>query len=45
MKRTITVNRNIDVWKEIDGFPGYEISRDGRVWSNKTNKFLRGGMK
>ncbi len=44
MTKTITVNRNIDVWKEIEGFPGYEISRDGRVWSNINNIFLKPGI-
>ena len=26
--------------KDIPTFPGYEITKDGRVWSNKTNKWL-----
>lgn len=27
--------------KPILNFPGYEITKDGRIWSNKTNKWLR----
>ena len=27
--------------KPIPGYPDYMIYDDGRVWSNKTNKFLK----
>jgi len=27
--------------KEIKGYEGYEITEDGRVWSNKTNRYLK----
>ena len=30
-------------WREIDDAPGYQISNDGRVWSNKTNRLMRPG--
>jgi hypothetical protein len=29
--------------KPIPGFPGYEITDDGRVWSNKTRRGVAGG--
>jgi hypothetical protein len=27
--------------KTIEGFPGYEVTDDGRVWSSKTNRWLK----
>lgn len=30
-----------ELWKDIDGFPGYQVSDRGRVYSNLTNKFLK----
>ena len=30
-----------EVWKQIPGFPEYEVSSEGRVWSNKTNRFMK----
>jgi hypothetical protein len=27
--------------KEIEGFKGYHITKDGRVWSDKTKRYLR----
>ena len=29
------------MWKKIKGYEGYEITEDGRVWSNKTNRYLK----
>ena len=29
--------------KEIEGYPNYLIFQDGRVWSKKTNRFLKQG--
>lgn len=29
---------------DIIGFPNYLIYEDGRVWSKKTNKYLKGGI-
>lgn len=26
--------------KQIEGFPGYYIEEEGRVWSEKTHKYL-----
>jgi len=26
--------------RNIEGFPEYEITREGRIWSNKSNKYL-----
>ena len=31
----------MEIWKEVQGFDGYEISNLGRVKSNKTNKILK----
>ena len=30
------------VWKTINGYDGYEVSDDGRVYNTKTDKFLNG---
>lgn len=30
-----------EIWKDIRGFPGYQVSNLGRVYSNLTNKFLK----
>ena len=30
-----------EVWRPVNGFPGYEVSSEGRVWSNITNKFMK----
>jgi hypothetical protein len=30
--------------KEIEGYPNYLIYSDGRVWSKKNKKFLKGGL-
>ena len=30
------------VWKTINGYDGYEVSDDGRVYNTKTEKFLNG---
>ena len=29
------------IWKEIDGFPKYQISNEGNIWSNKSKKILK----
>ena len=29
--------------KQIEGFPGYQVSEDGRIWSDKSKKFLSPG--
>lgn len=31
---------NEERWKQIEGYPGYWISSNGRVWSEKTQKIL-----
>lgn len=35
-----------EVWKVVQGHPKYKISSKGRIWSDKTNKFLKldGGL-
>jgi len=30
----------METWKEIENFPGYQISDEGRVFSEKSNKLL-----
>jgi hypothetical protein len=30
-----------EIWKDIDGFPGYQVSNLGRVYSNLTKKILK----
>lgn len=29
-----------DYWRDVPGFPGYQVSRRGEVWSLKRNRFL-----
>lgn len=29
-----------EVWKDIKGYAGYQISNQGRMWSYKRNKYL-----
>lgn len=34
-------NRNeVETWKDIKGYPGYQISNLGRIWSVKSHKYL-----
>lgn len=33
----------LENWKEINGFPGYWVSTEGRVWSEKSHKMLQPG--
>lgn len=30
-----------EIWKTIDGYPSYKVSSYGRVWSDKTKRFLK----
>lgn len=30
-----------EIWKDIKGYPGYQISNKGRVWSTKSNRCLK----
>lgn len=32
--------KNMEVFKDIKGYPGYQISNLGRIWSSKSNKYL-----
>lgn len=32
---------NKEVWKDIKGYPGYQISNYGRVWSAKRNRYMK----
>lgn len=34
-----------EVWKPIDGFDGYKVSNLGRVWSDKTGRFLSANIR
>ena len=31
---------NMEIFKDIKGYPGYQISNQGRVWSCKRNRYL-----
>lgn len=31
---------NMEIFKDIKGYPGYQISNKGRVWSTKRNRYL-----
>ena len=31
---------NMEIFKDIKGCPGYQISNQGRVWSSKRNRYL-----
>lgn len=31
---------NMEIFKDIKGYPGYQISNLGRVWSTKSNRYL-----
>ena len=31
---------NNEIWKDIKGYPGYQISNLGRIWSVKSHKYL-----
>lgn len=35
---------NKEVWKDIKGYEGYQISNYGRVWSAKSQRILKGGI-
>lgn len=32
---------NKEIWKDIKGYPGYQISNQGRIWSTKSNRYLQ----
>ena len=32
------------LWKEIEGYENYHVFEDGRVWSCKRNRFLKGSI-
>lgn len=32
---------NVEVFKDIKGYPGYQISNLGRVWSCKRNRYMK----
>lgn len=32
--------KNMELFKDIKGYPGYQISNFGRVWSDKSQKYL-----
>ena len=32
---------NIEIFKDIKGYPDYQISNKGRLWSCKSNKYLK----
>lgn len=32
--------QNMEIFKDIKGYPGYQISNQGRIWSTKTNRYL-----
>jgi hypothetical protein len=40
MKYNLNLNLGVSVRKEIVGWPQYEITDDGRVFSKKRGKFL-----
>lgn len=31
---------SMEIFKDIKGYPGYQISNYGRIWSTKSNKYL-----
>lgn len=33
--------KNMEIFKDIKGYPGYQISNQGRLWSCKSNKYLQ----
>lgn len=33
--------QNMEIFKDIKGYPGYQISNFGRVWSAKSNKYMK----
>ena len=32
---------NMEIFKDIKGYPGYQISNMGRVWSTKRNRYMK----
>ena len=34
---------NKEIWKDIKGYPNYQISNLGRIWNTKTQRYLNGG--
>ena len=32
--------KNMEIFKDIKGYPGYQISNQGRLWSIKSQKYL-----
>ena len=33
--------QNMEIFKDIKGYPGYQISNKGRIWSTKSNQYLK----
>lgn len=36
-------NKDVEIWKVIDGFPMYQISNQGKVYSSYTKRVLKFG--
>ena len=35
---------NYEIWKDIKGYDGYQVSNLGRVWSVRSQSYLKGGI-
>ena len=36
---------NMEIFKDIKGYPGYQISNLGRVWNENTQHYLKASLK
>lgn len=35
----------MEIWKDINGYPDYQVSNYGRIWSKKTQRYLKQQLK
>lgn len=35
---------NKEIWKDIEGYNGYQVSNFGRIWNVKEQRYLKGGL-
>ena len=35
---------NYEIWKDVSGYPNYQVSNKGRVWSKTSQRYLKGDI-